>query len=315
MTMNRRSLLRFGALGLGAATAGCDQVGQSRAGADALGFGNWLTYRVQRLLLPANRLAPEFPASAISADFRANGTTDPQDEDYLALAKNRFVNWRLNVGGLVKKQLSLSLADIRSLPSRTQITRHDCVEGWSSIGKWTGTQLSHVLDEAGVTDEARYAVFYCGDSMDSDSLVSTNASDSQKGSNDDSDNQQATQGAPAGQATAGQATAGNDAQPNASGDSTSDNSDAADDSPDTHYYSSIDLVDARHPQTILAYDMNDAPLTTPYGAPLRLRVERQLGYKMPKYLMRIELVREFRDIRGGRGGYWEDQGYDWFAGT
>ena len=53
------------------------------------------------------------------------------------------------------------------------------------------------------------------------------------------------------------------------------------------YYESIGLADAFHPQTILAHDMNGAPLGVPYGAPLRLRVERQLGYKMAKYIMRI----------------------------
>ena len=60
--------------------------------------------------------------------------------------------------------------------------------------------------------------------------------------------------------------------------------------------------------------MNGKPLPIPYGAPLRLRVERQLGYKMAKYLMRIELVESFKSIGDGKGGYWEDRGYDWYAG-
>ena len=80
------------------------------------------------------------------------------------------------------------------------------------------------------------------------------------------------------------------------------------------YYESIDMEDAFHPQTILAYDLNDVPLPIPNGAPLRLRVERQLGYKHAKYIMRIELVRSFEGIAGGKGGYWEDQGYEWYAG-
>jgi len=80
------------------------------------------------------------------------------------------------------------------------------------------------------------------------------------------------------------------------------------------YYESIDLIDALHPQTILAYEMNGQPLSIPYGAPLRLRVERQLGYKMAKYLMHIELVDSFATIGEGRGGYWEDRGYEWYAG-
>lgn len=272
MIFDRRSLLRFGAFGLGAGAAGCDRVDASPRGQDALGFGDWLTYRTQRLLL-GNSLAQEFPESAISPHFRPNGSVDPKDPDYVALAKNEFVDWRLKVGGLVEKPLALSLADIRALPARTQITRHDCVEGWSCIGKWTGTQLSHVLDAAGVKKEARFVLFHCADSMDMNSQDSTNASDSQKAAS-------------------------------SSGGANS-----------SRYYETIDFVDARHPQTILAYEMNDATLTIPYGAPLRLRVERQLGYKMPKYLMGIELIRDYANIRGGHGGYWEDQGYDWFAGT
>ena len=80
------------------------------------------------------------------------------------------------------------------------------------------------------------------------------------------------------------------------------------------YYESIDLVDARHPQTLLAYDMNGEVLAVPHGAPLRLRVERQLGYKHAKYIRRIEAVESFDDIEGGKGGYWPDRGYAWYAG-
>ncbi len=80
------------------------------------------------------------------------------------------------------------------------------------------------------------------------------------------------------------------------------------------YYESIDLVDAFHPQTILAYDMNGAQLPVEHGAPVRLRVERQLGYKMAKYVMRVEAVEGFAPLGRGRGGFWEDRGYEWYAG-
>jgi DMSO/TMAO reductase YedYZ molybdopterin-dependent catalytic subunit len=80
------------------------------------------------------------------------------------------------------------------------------------------------------------------------------------------------------------------------------------------YYESIDLEEARHEQTILAYEMNDRALPVQHGAPLRLRVERQLGYKMAKYVMRIALVSSFDAIGDGRGGYWEDRDYEWYAG-
>ena len=144
------------------------------------------------------------------------------------------------------------MAQLRALPSRTQITRHDCVEGWSCIGKWKGAKLSALLDHVGVQPAARYVVFFCADPMNMD------------------------------------------------GDK---------------YYESIDVAGAYHPQTILAYEMNDKTLPIPYGAPLRLRDERQLGYKMAKYIMRIELVASFAEIGGGNGGYWEDQGYEWYAGV
>ncbi|WP_257819018.1 molybdopterin-dependent oxidoreductase [Phenylobacterium sp. J367] len=87
------------------------------------------------------------------------------------------------------------------------------------------------------------------------------------------------------------------------------NQDASD-----RYYESIDLIDAYHPQTILAYGMNDAPLGVPHGAPVRLRVERQLGYKHAKYVQRIEAVADLSGLYGGKGGFWEDRGYEWYAG-
>jgi DMSO/TMAO reductase YedYZ molybdopterin-dependent catalytic subunit len=85
-------------------------------------------------------------------------------------------------------------------------------------------------------------------------------------------------------------------------------------SPEDTYYESIDLLDAFHPQTILAYELNGKPLPVQNGAPLRLRVERQLGYKQAKYIVGIDVVASLGGIRGGKGGFWEDQGYEWYAG-
>jgi DMSO/TMAO reductase YedYZ molybdopterin-dependent catalytic subunit len=269
--VNRRGLLGGIAVGLGALLGGCDRVPENEAGRKILFSAEGLTYRVQRFLLRSGALAREYSEADITPHFRANGTNDPPDKDYRALARNNFVDWRLTVDGLVDNPLKLSLDDLRALPSRTQITRHDCVEGWSCIGKWKGAPLSEVLARAGVKPQAKYAVFYCADSME--------------GYFDDSDDS-SDQSAPA----------------------------AGADSASVRYYESLDLVDAVHPQTILAYEMNDKSLPIPYGAPLRLRVERQLGYKMAKYLMRISLVDDFSSISGGNGGYWEDQGYEWFAG-
>ena len=256
--LRRRDLLKAVAAVAGFAVSGCSRVVSEPHIRSVLDVATSLTYRVQRLLIGADRLAREYREADISPAFKANGSTDPQDQEYLKLVGNHFADWRLRVDGLVDRQLSLSLEDLRALPARTQITRHDCVEGWSCIGKWTGAPLSEILSRAGVRPEARLVVFHCADALDD------------------------------------------------GGDSTD---------PETiRYYESIDLIDAAHPQTILAYDMNGRTLTVPHGAPLRLRLERQLGYKMAKYIMRIELTRGLAELHGGRGGYWEDRGYEWYAG-
>jgi DMSO/TMAO reductase YedYZ molybdopterin-dependent catalytic subunit len=240
----------FGALPL----AGCDLFSQNPTVRKVLDSAESLTMHAQRLLVSRQALAQEFTEADISADFRANGSTDPDDDAYQTFAQSGFKDWRLQVDGLVERPVQLSLGELRALPARTQITRHDCVEGWSCIGKWTGVPLSIVLQRAGLKPDARYIVFYCADSL-------------------------------------GQWLEASD-----------------------KYYESTDLIDAFHPQTILAYDMNGAPLGIPHGAPLRVRLERQLGYKMAKYIMRIEAVESFQGIAGGHGSYWADRNYEWYAG-
>ncbi len=270
LLVSRRSLLRFGAIGVGSLLlAGCDDaVSENPRILSFIDKASVLTYRAQRLILPRDKLAPEFSESDIAPQFRANGSTSPSDPAYRALAAANFVDWRLMVDGLVDKPLKLSLADLRALPASTQITRHDCVEGWSCIGKWTGTPLSEVLNRAGVKPQARFVVFHCADRFQDDGVP-------------------------------------DDFEP---GESDSGNSGGV------PYYESIDFVDAYHPQTLLAYELNDQTLPIAYGAPLRLRLGRQLGYKMAKYVMRIELVSSFARMGGGNGGYWEDLGYQWYAG-
>ena len=253
--VSRRGLIgaasaSFGGLML----AGCDRLGQAPPLSKFLGSAEGLTYRAQRLLLAGQPLAREFSVRDISPVFKSNGTSMPGSDVYKMWLGNSFADWRLGVGGMVRNPMTLSLADLRAMPARTQITRHDCVEGWSAIGQWRGAPLAHVLAMAGVLPGARYAVFYCADDLD----------DSLDGSG--------------------------------------------------QYYESVDLVDAFHPQTILAYDLNGKALDPAHGAPLRLRVERQLGYKHAKYLMRIAMVSHLDDIKGGQGGYWEDRGYEWYAG-
>ncbi len=197
-------------------------------------------------------MAQEFSEADMSPGFRSNGTSMPNNAEYLALSMNKFTDWTLEINGLVEKPIKLTLAQLQQLPSRTQITRHDCVEGWSAIAKWTGTPLYEVLSLVRPLPQARYAMFYCADPMEEDGTK--------------------------------------------------------------NYYESIDMDDAYHAQTILAYKLNGDMLPIKNGAPVRLRVERQLGYKHAKYLMRIELVDNFDHIAGGNGGYWEDEGYEWYAG-
>jgi DMSO/TMAO reductase YedYZ molybdopterin-dependent catalytic subunit len=246
--MRRRSILA----GMTALLAGgCSKLAQTGPGSSLLeATESW--NKSLHDLLGRNRgaLAREFSPADISPTFRGNGSTDPDNRDYRAHVAANFADWKLTVGGLVRIPLSLSLDELRALPQRTQITRHDCVEGWSAIGQWTGPQLSLLLDRAGLRDEARFIVFRCADLLDG-----------------------------------------------------------------ADYYESVDLVDAFHPQTIVAHELNGEPLPVKNGAPLRMRIERQLGYKHAKYLTGIEAVASLADIHGGRGGYWEDRGnYQWYAG-
>ncbi|WP_062202437.1 molybdopterin-binding protein [Aureimonas sp. AU12] len=254
--LHRRRFLTGAAIASTSALAGCfDPLLSNDAQVrGVLEKANDLTYRAQRLLLGSDNLAREFAASEIRQPMRPNGLTDPQDEDYRTLAANGFTDYRLKIDGAVERPMSFSLEQLRNMPSRTQITRHDCVEGWSCIAKWTGTPLGGVLDQVGVTSAARYAVFSCFDTLEN--------------------------------GFAGP----------------------------IKYYESIDLHDARHPQTILAYGMNDQALPVSNGAPLRVRVERQLGYKMAKYISAITLTDRLDSFGEGGGGYWEDRGYEWFAG-
>lgn len=214
-----------------------------------LGSGEQLSYQAHRLI-GRNALAPEFTEADLSPVFRTNGNTMPNSPDYQRHMETGFATWQLQVDGLVATPKSFSLDALKAMPARTQITRHDCVEGWSAIGKWTGVPLASVLSQVTLLPAARFLVLHCADDFSGNT-----------------------------------------------------------------YYESIDLVDALHPQTILAYAMNDAPLSVGHGAPLRLRVERQLGYKQAKYVMRVEVTSNLADTGLGKGGFWEDQiGYDWYAG-
>lgn len=231
--------------------AGCDKLARNDDFREALFSAENMHKWLQRSLMDRNALAREFRPDQRSPIFRGNGTINPNTEDYKILWRAGFANWQLKVDGLVARPLTLSLAQLQSMPNRIQTTRHDCVEGWSAIGTWRGVPLSLVLEQAQISTRAKFIVFHCMDNMGGG----------------------------------------------------------------TTYYESIDMVDALHPQTILAFSLNEKPLPVLNGAPLRLRAERHLGYKQAKYIHRIEVVSDLRGIGRGKGGFWEDvAGYEWYAG-
>jgi DMSO/TMAO reductase YedYZ molybdopterin-dependent catalytic subunit len=245
--VKRRSLLA----GLSAlVVAGCSKIGKTDAFAGLVDGAESLHRTAQRTLGGRQALAKEFTPADISPFFRGNGNIEIKDAAYRAHLVNGFAEWRLELSGLFDTPLSLSLAQLKALPQRTQITRHDCVEGWSAIGQWTGPQLAALLNMAGVKPEAKFIVFRCADRFGEEP-----------------------------------------------------------------YYESVDLIDALHPQTIVAHSLNGEPLPEANGAPLRMRIERQLGYKHAKFLTGIEAVASLDGIGKGQGGYWEDHGYQWYAGT
>jgi DMSO/TMAO reductase YedYZ molybdopterin-dependent catalytic subunit len=212
-----------------------------------LRMGDTMTYAAHRVLLPRQSLVREYSSKDITS-FPATGTTDPGAREdlplrdvYRQLRSGGFADWTLSVEGRVATPRTFSLAELKALPSREQITRHTCEEGWTAIGQWTGTPLSLVLDAVGILPTARFVVYSAFDG----------------------------------------------------------------------WVDSIDLLDALHPQTILAYGMNGQDLPIQHGAPVRLRVERQLGYKSMKYLNRIVVTDEFED--GGEVGNIQN-GWAWYTG-
>lgn len=245
--MQRRAFIKGMASAAGVLLAGCSQTDPPTYG-HVLRMGDLLTYKAHRLLLPAQSLAREYDYADISS-VPAIGTTNPADPNkstfsaehgpvYGRLLANRFVDWRLQIEGSVARPRAFSLDELQRMPSRTQITRHTCEEGWSAIAQWTGVPLRRVLESAGIRSTARFVQFYAYDG----------------------------------------------------------------------WADGIDMLDALHPQTILAYGMNGRDLPISHGAPLRARVETQLGYKSLKFLRRIVVTDHFEDHGLIRNGW------SWYAG-
>ncbi len=246
----RRKLIRMGlasaaaASGLGVAAALADRFGLIPPDHGGIyGVGETLTYATQRLLMARHPLAREFKRGDISAVAPVLGDP-PETAAYARLLGNDFADWRLVVDGLVARPVSLSLAQIKNLPARSQITHQACEEGWSFIAEWTGVPLSYVLNLVGVRPQARYVAFF----------------------------------------------------------------------PLDESWDSLDMPDAWHPQTLLAYGMNGQDLPPEHGAPLRLKVTRQLGYKNVKYLSHILVTDSLKNIGKGLGSISPEIGYSWYAG-
>lgn len=186
----------------------------------------------------------------ISPDFPLDSLDTPSYSEYERLAAHGFRDYKLIVDGAVDAPAAIPLAQLVHMMNVDQITRHDCVEGWSAIARWQGVRLSSVIALARPRQNARYVVFHCFDR----------------------------------------------------------------DANDTEYYESLSLEQAAHPQTILALRQNGKAIAVDRGAPVRLKVPTQLGYKSAKWVKRIEVAASLHPTGGGNGGYWEDQGYEWYAG-
>jgi DMSO/TMAO reductase YedYZ molybdopterin-dependent catalytic subunit len=207
------------------------------------GLGETLTYASQRLLT-RHSLAREFPRSMISKPPLAN-EIPPLTEAFKRLQAGGFADWRLTVNGMVNRPASFSLAQLKSYPSRSQITQLACEEGWSYIAEWIGVPLSHLLELVGVQPQARYVVYF---SIDPD------------------------------------------------------------------WWESIDMADALHPQTFVAYGMNGDELPVGNGGPLRMRLPRQLGYKSVKFLTHLTVTDNLKKFGKGLGSAEPEGGYAWYAG-
>jgi DMSO/TMAO reductase YedYZ molybdopterin-dependent catalytic subunit len=205
--------------------------------------------RVRLILLRPLDSRQNYPASKLSEEHRVNGKP-PTATSYKVMAVHNFVDWRLRVGGLVERPVTLELDALRALADQqTQRVLHNCVQGWTSIGEWSGLPLVQLLDVVRPLPQARYICFL---------TMQDNSTD----------------------------------EPSSHGGG--------------QFYEVMDLELAYKPQTLLAYEMNGKPLPIKHGAPLRLRVETQVGFKMAKWINQIEFVDDYSGIGRGRGGWRED---------
>lgn len=245
--MKRRLFVNIGGA---AALAGCARISNAVNDNGTIHAIIGAAQPLNHALIGTHGRAKTYRESDVDAVFRVNGFDTPGDSQYRDLVKSGYAGYRLVVDGAVDAKQVFSLAELRAMQTYAEVTRHDCVEGWSVIGKFAGVPLATILAMAKPAANARYVIFHCFDrSPDGDP-----------------------------------------------------------------YYESLDIKEAAHPQTVLALSLNDRPLDPDHGAPVRLRVPTQLGYKSAKWVYRIQVADSFRTLHGGMGGYWEDNGYEWYAG-
>jgi DMSO/TMAO reductase YedYZ molybdopterin-dependent catalytic subunit len=233
--VDRRGFLQLGvAGGLASIVAACGWDGGNAVRPLLLDVSRVNDWVGEKILFSRHRLARQYDMSERSARLPSYFISRemPLLQDPAA--------WRLQVAGLVRNPLSLSLDDLHAMPRATYTVKHHCVEGWSAIATWHGVPVAAVAERCQPLPGARYIRF---------------------------------------------------------------------DSFDSGYSNGWDMASAMHPQTILAYGMNDNALRAEHGAPLRLYSPTKLGYKMTKYLVSMTFTAE-RPL-----GYWEEQGYPWFAGV
>jgi len=232
--IERRLFLRQG-LSLGALSllSGCSITDAKGVEQALMAMSGW-NDRVQALLFDPARLAPEYPESAITSPFPFNAFYGVDEVPEIDAR-----DYQLELAGRIRERKAWTLPELYALPQVSQVTRHICVEGWSAIGKWSGTPFRTFLERIGADLTARYVGFKCDDD----------------------------------------------------------------------YHTSIDMATALHPQTLLTFRYADQILPAKYGFPMKLRVPTKLGFKNPKHIRAIFVTNEYP------GGYWEDQGYNWFSGS
>lgn len=203
----------------------------------------------RRILLRPLDSRQNYPPSKISPSHRVNGKP-PASIEYKVMAVHNFIDWRLRVGDLVENPVTLDLAALRALNGRqTQRVLHHCVQGWTSIGEWSGVPLARLAELVRPLPQARYVCFLTMQDNDRDEPASHGGG---------------------------------------------------------QFYEVMDLELVYKPQTLLAYEMNGRALPIQHGAPLRLRVETQVGFKMAKWIDQIEFINDYAGIGKGAGGWRED---------